>query len=202
MMPPIKGAGGCRWQNLHLLAPSGRNTGPWHRPSGLICYAVPMRKFSQLSIALCLAVSVGAVAVFFHFAEQRRATTTKLVFAGGGFLYNYRIAETRYGLTMRVVHPVPVGTRLEVTFENPAGGEPYVVTRSLGSDTNLVGVESPALPDVSTGRDYAVVIRLRDRDTNAVLETHERQFRTNVDPAVMPKKPLVVGPGYRRNPDK
>jgi len=147
-------------------------------------------------------VSVGALAVFFHFAEQRRATTTKLVFAGGGFLYNYRIAETRYGLAMRVVHPVPIGTRLEVTFENPAGGEPFIVTRSLGSDTNLVGVESPALPDVSTGRDYAVVLRLRDRDTNAVLETHERQFRTNVDPAVMPKKTADRRPRLSPQPGK
>ena len=160
-----------------------------------------MRKLSQLTIALLLAVAVGALAVFFHFAEQRRATTTKLVFAGGGFLYNYRIPETRYGLSMRVVHPVPIGTLLEVTFENPADGDPFIVSRSLGSDTSLVGVESPALPDVATGRDYAVVIRLRDRVTNEVLETHERQFRTNIDPSVMPKKPLTVGPGYHRNPD-
>ena len=160
-----------------------------------------MQKFSQLTIALSLAVAVGALAVFFHFAEQRRATTTKLVFAGGGFLYNYRIAETRYGLSMRVVHPVPIGTLLEATFENPAGGDPFIVTRSLGTEPGLVGVESPALPDVATGRDYAVVIRLRDRVTNEVLETHERRFRTNVDPSVMPKRPLTVGPGYHRNPD-
>ena len=160
-----------------------------------------MRKLSQLSIALLLAVTVGALAVFFHFAEQRRAVTTKLVFAGGGFLYNYRIAETRYGLSMRVVNPVPIGTHLEVTFENPAGGDPFIVTRSLGTEPGLVGVESPALPDVATGRDYAVVIRLRDRDTNEVLETHERRFSTNIDPSVMPKKPLTIGPGYHRNPD-
>jgi len=160
-----------------------------------------MRKLPQLTIALSLAVAVGALAVFFHIAEQRRATTTKLAFAGGGFLYNYRIAETRYGLSMRVVHPVPIGTRLEVTFENPAGGDPFIVTRSLGTEPGLIGVESPALPDVATGRDYAVVIRLRDRATNEVLETHERRFRTNIDPSVMPKKPLTVGPGYHRNPD-
>jgi hypothetical protein len=160
-----------------------------------------MQKLSQLSIALLLVVAVGALAVFFDIAEQRRAITTKLAFAGGGFLYNYRIAETRYGLAMRVVNPVPIGTLLEVTFENPAGGEPFVVSRSLGSEPGLVGVESPALPDVARGRDYAVVIRLRDRVTNAVLETHERQFRTNIDPSAMPKKPLTVGPGYHRNPD-
>ena len=159
-----------------------------------------MRKVSQLSIAALLAVSVGALAVFFHLAEQRRAATTKLAFAGGGFLYNYRIAETRYGLSMRVVNPLPIGTRLEVTFENPDGGDPFIVTRALGSDTKLVGMESPALPPVATGRDYAVVIRLRDRETNAVLETHERQFRTNIDPSVMPEKPLTIGPGYHRNP--
>ncbi|HSG95489.1 MAG TPA: hypothetical protein VLA28_08205 [Afifellaceae bacterium] len=160
-----------------------------------------MPRISQLSIAVLLAVSIGALAIFFHFAEQRRATTTKLAFAGGGFLYNYRIAETRYGLSMRVVNPVPIRTLLEVTFENPAGGEPFVVTRSLGTEPGLVGVESPALPEVATGRDYAVVIRLRDRDTNAVLETHERKFRTNIDPSVMPKKPLTIGPGYHRNPE-
>jgi hypothetical protein len=186
-----------------MIRSTGRPTAilSWHRLFGAIWYDLAMRKFSQLTIALCLAVSVGALAVFFHIAEQRRATTTKLVFAGGGFLYNYRIAETRYGLSMRVVNPVPIGTRLEVAFENPAGGDPFVVTRSLGSEKSLIGVESPALPDVATGRDYAVVIRLRDRVTNEVLETHERRFRTNIDPSVMPKKPLTVGPGYHRNPD-
>jgi hypothetical protein len=170
-------------------------------PVSTVCYDLPMRKLSQLSIVLLLAASIGALAIFFHIAEQRRATMTKLAFAGGGFLYNYRIAETRYGLSMRIVNPVPIGSLLEVTFENPAGGEPFIVTRSLGTEPGLIGVESPALPDVATGRDFAVVIRLRERVTNAVLETHERQFRTNIDPSVMPKKPLTVGPGYHRNPD-
>jgi len=164
-------------------------------------YDAPMRNLSRLTLALLLAAAVGVLVLLFHFAEQRRATSTKLAFAGGGFLYNYRIAEVRYGLTMRVINPVPIGTRLQVTFDNPAGGEPFVVTRQLGSDTSLVSVESPALPDVATGRDYIVIIRLRDRDTNAVLETHERAFRTNIEPDVMPKKPLTVGPGYRRNPE-
>ncbi len=170
-------------------------------PAPRLWYDAPMRNLSGLTIALLLAAAVAVLAVLFQFAEQRRATSTKLAFAGGGFLYNYRIAEVRYGLTMRVVNPVPIGTHLEVTFENPAGGDPFVVTRSLGSDTSLVGVESPALPDVATGRDYAVVIRLRDRVTNAVLETHERRLRTNIEPTVMPKKPLTIGPGYHRNPD-
>ena len=156
---------------------------------------------SQTTIALLLAVSVGSLVLFFHIAEQRRATTTRLEFAGGGFLYNYRIAETRYGLSMRIVNPVPIGANLEVTFENPTGGDPFIVTHSVGSEISLIDVESPALPDVATGRDYVVVIRLRERLTNAVMETHERKFRTNIDPSIMPKKPLTVGPGYRRNPD-
>lgn len=147
-----------------------------------------------------LVVMLTVMGGLFFLSEQHRETDTRLEIAGGGFLYNYRIAEIRYNIAIRLVRPMPIGTRLEVAFENPAGGPPITLSRTLGTDTNRVGFESPALTGVEADRPYSVVVRLLDRDTGDVLETHERAFRTKVDPAVMPDAPLTVGPGYQRNP--
>ena len=152
--------------------------------------------------AAALAVLVAAMAVFFQVSENRRqARIGKIAVTGGGFLYNYRIGEIRYGVSIQVVHPVPIGTRVEVAFEDPAGGPPILVTRSLGTDSNRVPVESPPVRGLEQGNGYQVTVRLRDRDTDAVMETHERTFKVTVDPDLVPDRPLTVGPGYRRNPE-
>ena len=175
------------------------------RPSPAPATALPMavrpgRFDTQTVLLVAMVALLTVMGVLFFVAEQRRETDTRLEIAGGGFLYNYRIAEIRYNIAIRLVRPMPIGTRLEVEFENPAGGPPITLSRTLGTDTNRVGFESPALTDVEADRPYSVVVRLRDRDTGDVLETHERTFRTTVDPAVMPDAPLTIGPGYQRNP--
>ncbi len=160
-----------------------------------------MGKRSGLGLAAGLGVLVVAMAIFFQVAENRReAHVGKIAISGGGFLYNYRIGEIRYGLSIHVVRPVPIGTRLQVAFENPAGGDPIMVTKSLGTDTNRVPVESPAITGLENGREYKVIVRLRDRDTDALMETHEASYRVSVDPDLVPDAPLTVGPGYHRNP--
>ncbi|MHA1190010.1 MAG: hypothetical protein ACTSSQ_06055 [Alphaproteobacteria bacterium] len=92
---------------------------------------------------------------------------------------------------------MPIGTRLRVTFENPAGGDPLVVTRSLGSDTNRVSVESPAVSGLKLGETYQVQVDLRDRDSDAIMEQLATTYQVTVDPRLVPDKPLTVGPGYR-----
>ena len=45
-----------------------------------------------------------------------------LEFAGGGFIYNYRLATADYGFVVRVVKKLPTDTIIEAELEDPAGG--------------------------------------------------------------------------------
>ena len=50
------------------------------------------------------------------------------------------------------------------------------------------------------GAPYQVTIRLLDKDGKE-LQRIERPYKSNLDQAILPEKPLVVGPGYTPNPD-
>ena len=61
-------------------------------------------------------------------------------------------------------------------------------------------LDSPPVTGIASGRPYKVVLRL-ESPAGEVIETHEKTFTSNVDQAVMPQKPLTIGPGYTKNPD-
>ncbi|MCW2306988.1 hypothetical protein [Rhodobium gokarnense] len=119
---------------------------------------------------------------------------------GGGFIFNYRVAEMFYGFTARIMRPISVGTVIEATFEDPAGGDPIVVAQRIGSRVPTVMVRSPAVHGVEKGKPYDVTIRLLDRDDGTEMARYQRSFSSNIGEEVMPKKPLTIGPGYHRPP--
>lgn len=119
---------------------------------------------------------------------------------GGGFIFNYRIAEAYYGLVAEPKRAVPAGTEFVAEFENPAGGEPLVVRRIPREGSRRISLNTPPLEGVVKDRDYRVVLSLMDPQTGAVIETHEKSFRSSLDQSVLPDAPLTVGPGYHRPP--
>ena len=114
---------------------------------------------------------------------------------GGGFVFNYRIGEVFYGFTARIMRPIDVGTVLEAEFENPAGGDPIVVTQRLGAKAPTLSVRTPGVKGVEKGRDYKVVVRLRNRDSGKVFAQYEKSYASNLDQEIMPDGPLTVGAG-------
>jgi hypothetical protein len=46
-----------------------------------------------------------------------------------------------------------------------------------------------------------VELRVLEAGSNKVLAAYDHSYFTDVDQATMPDKPLVLGPGYRRNPE-
>ncbi|MCC2112711.1 MAG: hypothetical protein KDJ16_11815 [Hyphomicrobiales bacterium] len=121
-----------------------------------------------------------------------------LAFRGGGFVFNYRIAEVFYGFNVQIVRPVPVGTIIDAEFEDPAGGAPIKVQERIGTLSTRYSLRTPPVKGVVAGKSYRVVVRLRDRDTDNVFATYERSYASNVGDEVMPAAPLTVGPGYHR----
>lgn len=121
--------------------------------------------------------------------------------SGKIFVFNYRIAVATYLLTLAKLRPLPDGSMLETTFENPAGGDPMIVRQKIWPTTEKITVESPPVKCVKANREYKVSMRLEDSN-GKLLQTIERKMISDTDQSVMPDKPLVVGPFYDPNPDK
>ena len=90
---------------------------------------------------------------------------------------------------------------LETTFENPAGGEPFIVRQNVWPAAEKISVDSPPVKCVKADRGYKVTIRLRDAG-GKLLQTIDRTMISDTDESVLPNRPLVIGPFYDPNPDK
>jgi len=124
-----------------------------------------------------------------------------LEFAGGGFIFNYNIAEAYYGFVARVVRRIPDGTILEAEFENPDGGDPIVVRETAVAGRAEYVFRTPGVQGVESGRPYHVELRLVLADTGRVLASYGKSFTSTADQAIMPKVPTTIGPGYQLNPE-
>ncbi|MDX1434607.1 MAG: hypothetical protein R3286_19350 [Gammaproteobacteria bacterium] len=121
-------------------------------------------------------------------------------FLGGGFVFNYRLAEADYGFVVKRVRRIPDGTLLEARFENPAGGEPLLVTQPARWGRLEYVFRSPPVSGVEAGRDYRVELRLVESASGRVLARYARTYRADVGEDVLPPRPPVTGPGYQRSP--
>lgn len=131
---------------------------------------------------------------------QRETGPDPLKLTGKMFVFNYRLAYATYTITLNKTEPVPEGSVVVATFENPAGGEPLTLTRKLFPRLDKVVLESPDITCIKKERPYAVTIEVKGPD-GAMLQKLETTVTSDVDQSVMPARPLVVGPGYDKNPE-
>lgn len=144
-----------------------------------------------LSLALSLAMTLAAC--------QRETGPDPLQLTGKLFVFNYRLAYATYMITLDRTKPVPDGSTVTAEFENPAGGEPLVLTRKLFPHLEKVVLESPDITCVKKARPYRVTIRVNGPD-GAVLQTLETTVTSDADQSILPAEPLVIGPAYEKNP--
>ncbi|AWM24333.1 hypothetical protein N181_04980 [Sinorhizobium fredii USDA 205] len=131
---------------------------------------------------------------------QRETGPDPLKLTGKMFVFNYRLAYATYTITLNKAEPVPDGSVVVATFENPAGGQPLTLTRKLFPKLDKVVLESPDITCVKKERPYAVTIEVKGPD-GATLQKLETTVISDVDQSVLPGRPLVVGPAYDKNPE-
>ena len=119
---------------------------------------------------------------------------------GGGFIFNYRIAEATAGVIAEPQRALPDGGKLEASFDNPAGGPPIVIAKAVTPDRKRYSFTTPPLEGVKADKPYQVIVRVLDSQGKA-LQTVDYQIKSDIDQSVLPKKPLTVGPAYDLNPD-
>ena len=118
---------------------------------------------------------------------------------GGGFIFNYRNAEATYGIILVPRKDPPEGAAIEVSFEDPAGGAPIVLTRPARGG-GRIQFETPGVRGVEKDKPYLVAVVLRAAD-GTELQRIEKAFVSELDQSVLPELPLAIGPGYQRNID-
>ena len=123
-----------------------------------------------------------------------------LAVAGGGFVFNYRLAEADYGIALKPMRELPADASIEATFENPSGGEPFVIRKEGPFNPIRVAFDTPPLDGVVKNRPYKVVVVLRDAG-GAALQRIEKTFTSQLDQTALPERPLAIGPGYQKNID-
>lgn len=131
---------------------------------------------------------------------QRETGPDPLKLTGKMFVFNYRLAYAAYMITLNKTEPVPDGSVVVASFENPAGGEPLTLTRKLFPKLDKVTLESPEISCVKKERPYAVTIEVKGPD-GATLQKLETTVTSGIDQDIMPAKPLVEGPAYDKNPE-
>lgn len=122
-----------------------------------------------------------------------------LEFIGGGFVFNYREAQAHYGFVVRVVRELPHGVLLEAVFDNPGGGEPFVLTQPAHSGRQRYTFSSPPVTGVIEGREYHVELRIIGPADKKAIARYRKSFRSNIDQSLLPAVPTVLGPGYHAN---
>lgn len=152
-----------------------------------------------------VAAAVGLVVVLLGVGLAFREDPAEkpfLNFAGGGFIFNYRVAEVFYGFTVHVTKPLQSGSIIEAEFENPKDGSRIVVSTRVNPRTTRYSLHTPSVRGVKAGKPYKVVVSLYDFRHQTLIERHEKTYASQISDDIVPERPLTIGPGYHIPPDQ
>jgi hypothetical protein len=119
--------------------------------------------------------------------------------SGRLFEFNYRLGIATYVITLHPLRQVGEGNVAVVDFEDPAGGDPLVVTQKIWPKLPHVTLTSPPLNCVVKDRPYAVAIHIEDQE-GTVLQELKTTLVSTQDQSDLPDVPLVTGSKYVLNP--
>lgn len=120
--------------------------------------------------------------------------------SGRLFEFNYRLARATYVVTLNPLRPMEEGQVAIASFENPAGGAPFVVKQPVWPKMRHITLTSPALTCVVKDKPYDVSIRIEDLN-GKLLQALQTTLVSSEDQSVLPDRPLVTGPVYELNPE-
>ena len=149
-----------------------------------------------------LAIAAAIIPLLLACSDDDSDEKPYLEFVGGGFVFNYRLAIADYGFVAKVLRKLPADSIIEARFENPEGGEPFVVAQATRRNRTHYVFRTPPVQGVEANRDYRVELLLLDAAAGRVLASYEKTYRSDVGQEMLPDSPTVVGPGHHPNPDR
>ncbi len=130
--------------------------------------------------------------------EQAGDNYVKLT--GNIFIFNYRIAEANYVVTLTKLKPTPEGATVIGRFDDPAGGDKIVIEKKIWTNNDRIVLESEALRCIVKNRPYSFDVEIRAPD-GASLQKLTGKIVSSLDQSILPDRPLVIGPVYTPNPE-
>lgn len=116
------------------------------------------------------------------------------------FVFNVRVAEASYLVTLKVVQAIPDGASVIASFANPDGGEAIIVEQKIWPKRDKIVLESPALNCVKRDKPYPFNVKIL-KPNGEILQVLAGAITSTLDQTILPDRPLVVGPGYEPNPE-
>jgi hypothetical protein len=120
--------------------------------------------------------------------------------SGNLFIFNYRLATATYVVTLNKLAPIPKDAMAVAHFEDPAGGAEIVVEQKIWPMLDTIALESRPLRCVEADKPYSYRIDILDKG-GKVLQILSGSMKSTLDQKILPDRPLVVGPGYAKNPE-
>lgn len=149
----------------------------------------PMKPVRMMLLVLALATMTGC-------RQSEDGNYVRL--AGNLFIFNYREAVATYVISLQRLRPLPQDTQWKATFDNPQGGEPLIVMRKVSPGSENIGVESDPVYCIVEGKPYKYTIELISN--NKSIQSISGTITSTLSQDILPERPLVIGPGYHRNP--
>lgn len=160
-----------------------------------------LERLTLKSVVVAMLALLAPLFVIGWLTREDPADRPYLKVVGGGFIFNYRVADVYYGFTAVVQRPLPTGSIIEASFEDPAGGAAHLVRQRVGgAEATSYALRSPNVRGVEAGKPYHVAIRVMDREERRVLWAQGIDYVSQIGDSVVPDRPLTIGPGYARNP--
>ncbi len=131
-------------------------------------------------------------------ACQREKTEDLFKLTGRIFVFNYRISEASYMVTIEQQKSIPDGMTIVTQFQDPTGGKPIEITRTAWPKLKRVSLASPPIRCVKAGIPYIVDIAVKNAEGETVQQI-ATTVTSNIDQSVLAAKPLLVGPVYEPN---
>jgi hypothetical protein len=148
------------------------------------------RILTQMAIA-CLCLAAGC---------RDQESSAYVTLTGNIFIFNYRIAEANYVVTLAKLKPTPEGAKVIGRFDDPAGGDKIIIEKKIWTNNDKIVLESEALRCVVKNKPYQFEVEVRGPD-DTVLQKLSGKIVSTLDQDVLPDRPLVVGPIYTPNPE-
>jgi hypothetical protein len=150
-----------------------------------------MKRTTVLFIAILTVVSALS-------ACQREKTEDWFKLTGRIFVFNYRVSEASYMVTIEQQKPIPDGMTIVTQFQDPTGGAPIEIIRTAWPKLKRVSLASGPIRCVKSGIAYTVDIAVKNAE-GQIVQKLATTVTSNIDQSILAAKPLLVGPVYEPN---
>ena len=95
---------------------------------------------------------------------------------GGGFIVSSKLKEIYYSFALFPVTPLPLGSYIEIHYQNPDGGSPIVEGLVIDKPADELSFKSPPVTGVRAYKNYKIEVLLYETQKKEILLGEHTQY--------------------------